>query len=170
MISYNDLEQEVERLRRENASLKAELSELRSRYGVEDTPKEVSIETVHVEQSGGINKYSTPDEKIALFRSLFVGRTDVFAKRWYSKSSEKSGYQPVCGNEWEPGLCDKRKFKCAQCPNRKLMQLTDNDIYRHLSGKDEYGRDVVGIYPMLTDETCHFCCIDFDKEPGFSKT
>ena len=164
MLSYRELEQEVERLRRENASLKAELSELRSRYGVEDTPKEVSIETVHVEQSGGINKYSTPDEKIALFRSLFVGRTDVFAKRWYSKSSEKSGYQPVCGNEWEPGLCDKRKFKCAQCPNRKLMQLTDNDIYRHLSGKDEYGRDVVGIYPMLTDETCHFCCIDFDKE------
>ena len=95
MLSYNDLEQEVDRLRRENASLKAELSELRSRYGVEDTPKESTIETVLVEQSEGINKYSTPDEKIALFRSLFVGRTDVFARRWYSKSSEKSGYQPV---------------------------------------------------------------------------
>ena len=95
MISYNDLEQEVERLRRENASLKAELSELRSRYGIEDTPKEVPIETVHVEQSKGINKYSTPDEKIALFRSLFVGRTDVFARRWYSRSSGESCYQPV---------------------------------------------------------------------------
>ena len=95
MLSYNDLEQEVDRLRRENASLKAELRELRSRYGIEDTPKEVPIETIHVELSGGINKYSTPDEKIALFRSLFVGRTDVFARRWYSKSSEKSGYQPV---------------------------------------------------------------------------
>ena len=95
MLSYNELEHEVDRLRRENASLKAELSELRSRYGIEDTSKESTIETVLVEQSEGINKYSTPDEKIALFRSLFVGRTDVFARRWYSQSSEKSGYQPV---------------------------------------------------------------------------
>ena len=95
MLSYKELEHEIERLRRENASLKAELSELRSKYGIKDTPKEIPIETVHVDPSGGINKYSTPDEKIALFRSLFVGRTDVFARRWYSRSSGESGYQPV---------------------------------------------------------------------------
>ena len=95
MLSYNDLEQEVERLRREKALLKAELSQLRSKYGIEDTPKEAPIETVHVEQSGGINQYSSPAEKIALFRSLFVGRTDVLARRWYSRSSGESGYQPV---------------------------------------------------------------------------
>lgn len=95
MLSYKELEQEVNRLRRENALLKAELSKLRSKYGIEDSPKEALTETVHVEQSGGINQYSSPDEKIALFRSLFVGRSDVFARRWYSKSSEKSGYQPV---------------------------------------------------------------------------
>lgn len=44
------------------------------------------------------------------------------------------------------------------------MALTDKDIFRHLSGKDSYGRDVVGIYPMLTDETCLFLCADFDEE------
>lgn len=44
------------------------------------------------------------------------------------------------------------------------MPLTDKDIYRHLSGKDSYGRDVVGIYPMLADETCLFLCADFDEE------
>ena len=107
---------------------------------------------------------SSAADKIALFRSFFRGREDVFARRWYSKTTEKSGYQPVCGNEWEPTLCDKRKFKCSACPNRKLLPLTDRDIYDHLAGRDAYGRDVVGIYPLLADDTCFFCCVDFDGD------
>ena len=114
--------------------------------------------------ASNINKYSSSKEKITLFRSLFKGREDVFARRWYSKTLDKSGYQPVCENEWIEEFCDKKKYKCSDCPNRKLVSLTDNDIYRHLSGKDLYGRDVVGIYPMLTDETCLFLCADFDEE------
>lgn len=111
-----------------------------------------------------MNKYSSSTEKISLFRSLFCGREDVFARRWYSKTTEKSGYQPVCENEWADGLCDKRKYKCSACPNRKPMPLTDEDIFKHLSGKDEFGRDVIGIYPMLKDETCNFLCVDFDED------
>ncbi|MGN0635385.1 MAG: TOTE conflict system archaeo-eukaryotic primase domain-containing protein, partial [Acutalibacteraceae bacterium] len=38
------------------------------------------------EQDGSFNKYSSPEDKIALFRSLFKGREDVFARRWYSKT------------------------------------------------------------------------------------
>ena len=68
----------------------------------------------------------------------------------------------MCKNEWAEGLCDKRKYKCSACPNRKLSQITDEDIYKHLEGKDYYGRDVIGIYPMLVDETCYFLCADFD--------
>ena len=83
---------------------------------------------------------------------MFCGREDVFARRWYSKTTEKSGYQPVCENEWADGLCDKRKYKCSVCPNRKLSPLTDKDIYKHLEGKDYYGKDVIGIYPMLVDD------------------
>ena len=30
------------------------------------------------------NKYATPQEKIELFKSLFIGRKDVFAKRYYN--------------------------------------------------------------------------------------
>lgn len=116
------------------------------------------------ENKNYINKHSSPQEKISVFRSLFKGREDIFARRWYSKALDKSGYQPVCGNEWDMELCDKKKFKCSTCPNRKLMPITDRDIYRHLSGKDLYGRDVVGIYPMLPDETCLFLCADFDEE------
>ncbi len=70
-------------------------------------------------------------EKIDLFCSLFKGRDDVFARRWYSKTSGKAGYQPVCQNEWTP-LCDKRKYKCADCPNRKFSPLTYNDYWQEL--------------------------------------
>lgn len=111
-----------------------------------------------------VNKHSSPGAKIALFRSFFKGREDVFAKRWYAKTTGKSGYQPVCQNEWVDGLCDKKRHKCAVCPNRKSAALSDADIYNHLAGKDKLCRDVVGIYPMLTDETCLFLCADFDDE------
>lgn len=36
---------------------------------------------------------------VKLFRSYFKGRDDVFARRWFSKTTEKSGYQPVCMNK-----------------------------------------------------------------------
>ena len=102
-------------------------------------------------------------EKVDLFRSLFKGREDVFARRWYSKTSGKAGYQPVCQNEWTP-MCDKRTFKCADCPNRHFSPLTDNDIYRHLEGKDADGRDVIGLYVLNEDNTCHLLCTDFDDK------
>ena len=150
---YNTALDEIERLKKENA-------ELRSKFGIAES--EPSF--VDDNSSCGIDKYSSPYEKIKLFRSLFKGRDDVFARRWYGKTSGKSGYQPVCENEWAEGLCDKRAYKCATCPNRKLLPLSNEEIYRHLSGKDEYCRDVVGIYPMLTDETCFFICADFDGD------
>ncbi len=158
--AYKDLMQKYNSLLEENKRLKDELALLKgeARLSMPELkiPSEFSTST--------INKYSSSEEKISLFRSLFKGREDVFARRWYSKTTDKSGYQPVCENEWNDEFCDKKKFKCSACPNRKLMTLTNKDIYRHLSGKDSYGRDVVGIYPMLTDETCLFLCADFDEE------
>lgn len=158
---YQILLEKYNLLRDENEKLKEEIKHLHSLL----MPSTVQIlETSEPLQKGGINKYSSPEEKIALFRSLFKGREDVFARRWYSKTTDKSGYQPVCENEWDEKLCDKKMYKCSSCPNRKLVALTDKDIYKHLSGKDLYGRDVVGIYPMLQDETCCFLCADFDEE------
>ena len=39
-----------------------------------------------------VSRTSTPQEKINLFKSLFVGRQDVFALRWHNAKSNKSGY------------------------------------------------------------------------------
>ena len=103
-------------------------------------------------------------EKVELFQSIFKGREDVFAKRWYSDATKKSGYQPVCEREWDRVLCDKRRFKCSECPNRQFAPVSYEHIFNHLAGKDAYGRDVVGLYPMLNDNTCHFLCTDFDDK------
>lgn len=106
----------------------------------------------------------TPEEKIGIFQSLFRGREDVFARRWFSATSGKGGYQPVCEREWNPQYCDKKKYKCVDCPNRQFAHLSYNDIYKHLQGKDEHGRDVIGIYAILPDNSCNFLCADFDDK------
>ncbi len=67
-------------------------------------------------------------------------------RRWYSVQKEKSGYSPVCANEWRYGVCSKPKGKCSKCENRELVTLDDGAIYKHLSGKDANGCDVIGLY------------------------
>ena len=157
MKSYEELLVLFNKILEENKKLKSENAELKRQLGI----AEPSVTTADLPEAA-VTKHSSPQEKITLFRSLFHGRDDVFARRWYSEKTGKSGYQPVCGNEWAVGICDKRKYKCSVCPNRSLLPLTDRDIFNHLSGKDELCRDVVEIYPMLKDETCCFTAIDFD--------
>ena len=107
---------------------------------------------------------SSSDEKIALFRSLFRGRTDVYPRRFESRKTGKSGYAPACANEWVRGVCEKPRIKCAECPNRRFLPVTDDVIRWHLSGRDHEGQPfVAGVYPLLLDETCFFLAVDFDK-------
>jgi len=106
---------------------------------------------------------SSAEGKIALFRSLFRGREDVYARRFESTRSGKTGYAPACGNEWVPGVCEKPRVACADCANRRFLPVTDAVIRWHLSGRDPAGKPfVMGCYPLLLDETCHFVAADFD--------
>ena len=125
-----------------------------------------------MENSGGsyytgqaINQDSLPAVKIGLFRSLFRGRTDVYPVRFESRKTGKTGYAPACANEWVRGVCEKPRIKCTDCPSRCFLPVTDEVIRWHLSGRTEQGQDfVMGVYPMLQDETCYFLAIDFDRE------
>ena len=157
---YNQILAQNESLRKENAELK---SLLRS-YGIEYKPKPTNVtDSLFSPISLPVIKLSL-DERGTLFMSLFKGREDVFALRWFSKTTGKGGYQPVCANEWRRGVCDKKKFKCAECPNRNFAPLTSQDIYRHLEGKDENCCDVVGLYAIMPDNNCTFLCTDFDDK------
>lgn len=98
------------------------------------------------------------DAKVALFRRLFRGRTDVHSVRWESKTTGKSGYAPACANEWRAGLCEKPRVKCGDCSNRLLIPLSDKVVYNHLAGEH-----TVGVYPLLEDDSCYFLAVDFDE-------
>ncbi len=112
-----------------------------------------------------IDHYSTPEEKVDVFQSLFRGRSDVYARRFVSQKAGKAGYSPVCGNEWVRGVCEKPKIKCVDCLHQDWLGVTNEVVSSHLSGRDAVGRDfVMGLYPMLRDETCWFLAVDFDGE------
>ena len=161
LTRYNKLLRQYEVLHKENEVLKSLLKIHGIEYETrmkEDMNKLiyslVSVPTITL----------SIDERLRLFQSLFKGREDVFARRWFSKTTGKSGYQPVCINEWKQGICDKKKYRCVICPNRNFAPLTSQDMYRHLEGKDEYCCDVVGLYAIMQDNNCAFLCADFDDK------
>src|SRR5688500_6390817 len=105
------------------------------------------------------------ETKIDLFRALFRRRDDVYASRLENLRTGNSGYSPACGNEWVPGVCDKPRIKCTGCPHQRFLPVTDETVRWHLSGRDDTGRAfVMGVYPLLRDETCFFLAIDLDKQ------
>src|SRR5437763_8717043 len=116
-------------------------------------------------QSLAVTKDSPPDAKIKLFRSLFRGREDVYPRRFENRKTGKSGYAPACANEWVRGICEKPRIKCAECPNRRFLPVTDQVVRQHLTGHDEAGHPfTMGVYPMLLSETCFFLAIDLDGD------
>lgn len=96
-------------------------------------------------------------EKVRLFRSLFRGRESVFPTRFVSKRTGAAGYAPACANKFVRGVCDLPRIKCGECSNQAFTRVDDQVVLDHLRG-----RHVMGVYPMLEDETCWFLAIDFD--------
>ena len=118
----------------------------------------------HIEMPHGSECFSSA-KKIAIFRRLFRGRQDVYPRRFESCKTGKSGYQPVCTNEWRRGICNKPRTKCSVCEYREWMPLSDAIIENHLRGVDELGRDfTIGVYPMLEGDLCCFLAVDFDEK------
>lgn len=160
----DDLKSQLEKALAENAKLRDENRRLREQLGLTATDIESivaePIQTTIFETDQGpiaITNLSSAEDKIALFKSLFRGREDVFALRWQGRDGI-SGYSPTCLHEWDRSLCAKPRIKCAECENREFRLITDETISNHLSGKH-----TVGIYPLLLDETCWFLAVDFDK-------
>lgn len=120
---------------------------------------------------GDVTAVSPAAAKVALFRGLFAGRTDVFPVRWENAEAGRAGYAPACASEWVTGVCGKPRVKCGACPNQAFIPVSDGVVEGHLRGEDRArprgGRPrdfVAGVYPLLPDETCGFLAADFDGE------
>lgn len=98
-----------------------------------------------------------PIIQINLFKSLFKGREDVFAIRW--EKDGKKGYMPAYDMDWNEYKAHKaaggslKDFK-----NKEHSKLTNERIHNHLTGKE-----TIGIYPLLADNTSWFIVADFDE-------
>ncbi len=114
------------------------------------------------EHHSGMDKLSPPEEKIAWFMSLFSGRNDVYAVRRFSKRFDNAYYMPACRNEYRPSVCGKPKQKCGNCKNRDFIPFDADVVRAHLTNKDENGNGIIGVYPLLPDDTCRFLVMDFD--------
>lgn len=144
---------ELCQLRQENCRLK----ELLTQHGIAwEEPTIPEPAPAPIEFARAPTNFTTED-KIAVFRRLFRGRDDVYPQRWESAKGT-SGYSPACGNEWKPGICHKPRVKCGDCNQRQLLPVTEQVIYDHLAGKQ-----TIGVYPLLIDDSCYFLAADFDE-------
>jgi len=151
------VDQEEARLRRltaEHAEAKAHVAALRAKLTALD-----QAPATHPDSSGPIAASpGSPAEKVTLFRQLFRGRDDLYPTRFVSKKTGKPGYAPACSNKFVAGVCELPKVKCGDCTNQAFRPVDDAAVLGHLRGKH-----VMGVYPMLHDETCWFLAVDFDK-------
>jgi hypothetical protein len=97
-------------------------------------------------------------QNIPLFRALFASRTDVFAIRW--EKGTKNGYTPAC--QYDPYLYKKHKMGGGTYQNyadKTYLPLTDAELTKHFNGQQ-----LIGVYPLLPDNTSWFIAADFDKD------
>lgn len=152
-IDVDRMQDELEAARAEIACLEAENERLRAgRVESATTPAHRSqrapkLFSLAEKAPVGVDRSSSPEEKVRLYRSLFAGRPDVFAQRWENRSTGKSGWSPVTlgGRPVPSGV-------------RHYAPVDDAVVEAHLSG-----RIAAGVYPLIDGDRCWFLACDFDK-------
>jgi superfamily II DNA or RNA helicase len=162
MRSDEILRAELERAQAECERLQRENDDLRLRLGeppADCAPNVGETSSVHQNKersSATVTADSRPELKVSLFKSLFRGRDDVYAVRWEGRNG-RTGYSPAGIRKWNraPSVGPGKKRTVT---HSKLFPLTEDVIRDHL-----LGRQTIGVYPLLQDDTCWFVAVDFDK-------
>lgn len=144
--SYEELAQAVDELREENARLRRLLGfDTRA----SDGHRQAWAPTLLTEPAArpAVDASAGDAEKVALLRSLFGARSDIYATRWENTSTGKSGWSPAVRGGWS-----KRRSTKDHLP------LTDNVLLAHVRGER-----TLGIYPLLPGDRCALLACDFDK-------
>jgi hypothetical protein len=138
-------------------SLRAENARLRGLLGLDARASDLAqagwSPTLFAPQSStgdttpAVDRSSPPTAKVALFRSFFSGREDVYALRWENSRTGKGGWGPAVRGGWAN----------ARRPDREYLPFTDEIAEAHLAGEVH-----AGLYPLLPGDTCRLLACDFD--------
>ena len=127
-------------------------------YRFRNRRQRIHLQPKPFESAPPVDKEERVRKRIALFRGLFRGREDVYARRW-ENADGRHGYMPAVVKDWKAinksGPEDRKK---VDQKTRKFLPVTDAVIEDHLLGKE-----TIGVYALLPDETCWFLAADFDK-------
>ncbi|MCT7531672.1 DEAD/DEAH box helicase [Aliarcobacter cryaerophilus] len=91
-------------------------------------------------------KEFSKDEKIELFRELFISRTDIYAKKWKSKDRTKEGFSPV-----------SKTFM-----GDDFLPLTNKDLEEHLRGNI-----FLASYLIDKKQECKYVVLELNSEDVF---
>ncbi len=149
-----ELERELAELDSKRAALILKVNTLRNTMASGSTPAILPPLIGHP-ISGAVPTSNA--EKVFLFLKLFLGRENIFPKRWENHKTGKSGYAPACRNEWVKPLCQKPQVKCGDCKHQNFPFLDEAAVEAHLKGPT-----VIGTYAIREDDTCTFLACDFD--------
>ncbi len=146
-----NLRRQIEALKQENDRL-TEILGLKSSGSPKDPVADQGVPSEFETPLLLVDRTSSPESKVAFFRSIFVGRDDVYALRWESGTTGKHGWSPaVVGG-----------FANARSTGKEYLPLTSSVIADHLAGKIH-----AGLYPLLRDDSCRLIVCDFDG-PGWA--
>lgn len=141
MSPFSSPEAELAALRAENARLRRllDLTPEQAR------PPAAAQTGLFLDRPGPVTAASSGPDKVRFFRTLFAGRTDVYAIRWESARTGRSGWSPAVEGGWRKGT------------NRPYLRLSDRVVEAHVKGEVH-----LGLYPLLAGDTCHWLAADFD--------
>ncbi len=150
------LQDKMKCLEKENQYLKSLLDRAGISYYASDEMKNRDL--FDPDQGKRIIPREITDHDANLFFGKFWGRTDVYAKRTLKKSTGEINYYTQCYNFYKAG-CPRMsgsKIRCQDCKRQAYKRLEKQQIMAHLKGASEDAADVIGIYPLLEDDTCRF--------------
>lgn len=163
MKSITELEKRIQCLEKENQYLKHLLADAGISYSVKSTDD--SGNEYDPNQGARILSRNITETDAKVFFSMFWGRTDVYSRRTVKKSTGEVNYYTQCYNFWKNG-CPRRtgsRIKCRDCQKQSYKELKKEQIIDHLRGYSEDATDVIGVFPLLPDDTCRFIVFDFDN-------
>ncbi len=170
MKSTAELEKRIDCLEKENQYLKKLLADAGISYSEKETDTDVN--EYDPNQGARIIPREITETDAKVFFSMFWGRTDVYSKRTIKKSTGEVNYYTQCYNFWKNG-CPRitgSKIKCQDCQRQAYRESKKEQIIDHLRGNSEDATDVIGVFPLLPDDTCRFIVFDFDNhEKGAEK-